>query len=106
VILSTHIVEDVTNLCQRLAIMHQGRVVAEGTPQGLTDSLRGRLWERTVSRSEASLYRSRYTVIGSQLQEGITRLTVEADAAPVGFVAREPTLEDVYFASVREPQAS
>jgi ABC-type multidrug transport system ATPase subunit len=106
VILSTHIVEDVTNLCQRLAILHAGRVVAEGTPDTLIAAWRGRLWERAIARTDASSYRSRYSVIGSQLQGGALRLIVEANTAPDGFELRDPTLEDVYFASVRSAAMS
>jgi ABC-2 type transport system ATP-binding protein len=102
VILSTHIVEDVTNLCQRVAIINDGRVVVEGTPQALTDAWRGRLWERTVSKLEADAYRSRSTTVGLQLHAGARRVIVHADAAPAGFASREPTLEDVYLASVRQ----
>jgi ABC-2 type transport system ATP-binding protein len=106
VILSTHIVEDVTNLCERLAILRSGRVVAQGTPAALTDAWRGRLWSRDVSRDEVDRIRHTVAVVGSRLAGRRMLLTAVADTAPAGFARHEPSLEDVYFASVLDRQPS
>lgn len=98
VILSTHIVEDVRQLCSRLAIVDAGRVVAEGTPDALLARLDGRVWTRTVPKHAVSTSRANYRVLSTQLYAGATRLRVLADGAPdPSFAAASPELEDVYF---------
>lgn len=102
VLLSTHIVEDVANLCERMAILANGRIVAQGTPRELTDALRGTLWQKSVARGEP------YTgsVVSSRLLAGRLLVVVRADAPPdVGFLPKEPDLEDVYFAHVPQSGA-
>jgi ABC-type multidrug transport system ATPase subunit len=93
VLLSTHIVEDVENLCERLSILDAGRVVAEGTPAELTASLVGRLWARTFSRGEP--------IRGDALHVAAAptgnRVIVAADRPPSSeYVAHAPRLEDYY----------
>ena len=98
VILSTHIVEDVRQLCTRMAILAQGRIVRAGAPDDLVDELRGRVWSRVASKSETENYRRELRVLSSQLHAGRTRVRVLADAAPdASFQAAAPDLEDVYF---------
>jgi ABC-type multidrug transport system ATPase subunit len=93
VLLSTHIVEDVENLCQRLSILNAGRVVAEGTPAQLTAKLVGRLWERNYSRGEP-LPEGALHVAATPL--GV-RAIVSAERAPsADHVAHAPRLEDAY----------
>jgi ABC-type multidrug transport system ATPase subunit len=107
VILSTHIVEDVTNLCSRVAILAGGRIVRCGTPQGLVGELRGKLWRRAVPRAELAAARERLTVISTRLREGQTVIHAVADAAPdPGFEPVAPALEDVYFATVAAARAA
>jgi ABC-type multidrug transport system ATPase subunit len=98
VILSTHIVEDVRELCSQMAIINQGAVVVQGAPQRILDEVRGRIWRRTVPRGQAEAYKAQHQVISTRLAAGSTVLHVYAEADPGdGFEAVEPALEDVYF---------
>jgi ABC-2 type transport system ATP-binding protein len=99
VILSTHIVEDVRELCGAMAIINKGRVVVAGDPRHIVDELRGKLWRKPVgSRDELGAIRAAHHVISTQLHAGTTVVHVISDVAPgVGFVPLEPDLEDVYF---------
>jgi ABC-type multidrug transport system ATPase subunit len=101
VILSTHIVEDVTNLCPRMAIIARGEIVTQGRPAELIEALAGSIWTKTVERSEVEGYRSRHTVISSHLYAGRCILHVLSESDPgEGFEAHTPDLEDVYFATL------
>jgi ABC-type multidrug transport system ATPase subunit len=101
VILSTHIVDDVTNLCPRMAIIAKGEIVKEGKPSDLINDLRGNVWAKTVDRREVEEYRGRLKVISAQLYAGRTVLHVLSDHEPgEGFVSHDPNLEDVYFATL------
>jgi ABC-type multidrug transport system ATPase subunit len=101
VILSTHIVEDVTDLCSRVGLMIDGRIVAEDTPSALIRSLAGRVWMRTIDRSELPAYRNQLDVIATRLRAGRTQIHVLADAAPdPSFEPVSTSLEDVYFATL------
>jgi ABC-type multidrug transport system ATPase subunit len=101
VILSTHIVEDVRQLCPRMAILAGGQVVSEGDPARLCAALDGRIWRRIVARETLARYRATVPVLSERLSAGKTVLRVIADAAPdTGFVPAEPELEDVYFAAL------
>lgn len=101
VILSTHIVEDVTNLCSRVAIMNRGEVLREGTPQDLIAELGGQVWQKSVTKQEAFEMQKQFDVIATRLSGGKIVLTVKADARPAaGFAAKQPDLEDVYFTHV------
>ena len=98
VLLSTHIVEDVSDLCPRMAILAGGRVVLEGEPARLIDELNGRLWRKTVAKSTVDSYRQSHTVIATRLFGGQTQLHVVSDDRPeAGFERIAPDLEDVYF---------
>ena len=98
VILSTHIVEDVTDLCPQMAIMADGRIVASGRPVELMANLDGKIWSKTVAKSEVARYRQDYQLISTRLYAGQTVLHVCADNDPGdGFAAVRPGLEDVYF---------
>ena len=97
-ILSTHIVEDVRELCSQMAIINKGQVVVHGAPNQILEEVRGRIWRRTVPRAHADRYKTEYQVISTRLAAGNTVLHVYAEAHPgEGFVAVEPDLEDVYF---------
>jgi ABC-2 type transport system ATP-binding protein len=107
VILSTHIVEDVRQLCPRMAILADGRVLVEGVPDDLVDQLRGRVWGKTVAKQDVSHYRASLHVLSSQLHAGRTRLRVLADAPPdAEFEPAAPDLEDVYFRALGERVAA
>jgi ABC-2 type transport system ATP-binding protein len=97
VILSTHIVEDVSELCQRMAIINRGEILLEAEPLAAIESLHGRVWRRIAARGEAA-GDDGLQVISTKLLAGRTVLRVYAEAAPAGFDAAEPDLEDVYFA--------
>jgi ABC-type multidrug transport system ATPase subunit len=82
VILSTHIVEDVMDLCSRMAIIHLGRVLFEGRPDNAIAALRGRVWQRSIPKSELAHYQQRYQVISSRLMGGRPFLHVLSAEAP------------------------
>lgn len=105
VILSTHIVEDVRELCSSMAIINHGSVIAQGTPSQLLDEVRGRIWRRTIPRHLADEYRARHQVISSRLAARNTVLHVYSERDPGdGFEAVEPDLEDLYFARLADVQ--
>jgi ABC-type multidrug transport system ATPase subunit len=101
VLLSTHIVSDVSDLCPNLAIMNKGRVLVTGTPQRLVESLRGRVWAVSVPRQDVAALREQHAVISTRLYAGQTQFHVIADAPPgPGFTPVEASLEDAYFAAI------
>jgi len=103
VILSTHIVDDVADLCSQMAIINEGRIVRVGEPVELLGSLRGRVWRRAVDKHALADYQSRMDVISTRLRSGQTVIHVIADSAPEqGFEPVEGELEDLYFATLTE----
>lgn len=108
VILSTHIVDDVTDLCSRVALMVDGRIVANDTPSALIESLTGKVWSRTIDKAELPAYRTQFALIATRLRAGRTQIHVLADAAPdATFEPVASSLEDVYFATLhRQRQAA
>ncbi|MDR7048223.1 ABC-type multidrug transport system ATPase subunit [Duganella sp. 3397] len=102
VILSTHIVEDVTDLCPQMAVIVKGQVLVQGEPQAAIDTLRDKVWRRTVSAEALPGYQERMNVLRTRLVGGKPQIHVYADSQPDdGFIAVEPNLEDVYFLHVR-----
>jgi ABC-2 type transport system ATP-binding protein len=107
VILSTHIVGDVSSLCQSMAIINLGRVMIQGKPSELVQALRNRIWEMPIPRAGLADYAARLPVISSRLVTGKTLIRVYSDAAPEpGFEMVEPELEDLYFKTVNPPRQS
>lgn len=101
VILSTHIVEDVQELCSRMAILSQGRVLLHGEPSVLVARLEGRVWRKVVGRSEVARYQESMPVLSTRLAAGRTAVHVLSDQSPGdGFEPAEPDLEHVYFATL------
>jgi ABC-type multidrug transport system ATPase subunit len=101
VILSTHIVEDVMELCSNMAIIHLGKVLFAGSPDVAVHSLEGKVWRKSIGRDEVKGYTSRLHVISNKLVAGRPQIHVFADSAPEeGFVPVDPDLEDVFFASI------
>jgi ABC-2 type transport system ATP-binding protein len=101
VLLSTHIVEDVSDLCTRMAIIDEGEILLEAEPLGAVNDLRGRIWRRVVSKEELSGLARAHTVISSKLFAGRTVVHVYSDTVPSpGFEPSEPDLEDVYFSTM------
>jgi ABC-2 type transport system ATP-binding protein len=102
VILSTHIVEDVTDLCTNMAIIHEGRVLYEGTPDDAIAGLRGRVWQRSIAKCDLAEHESRCQVISNRLVGGRPFLHVLSEEPPGdGFAAGVPDLEDVFFTRIR-----
>jgi ABC-type multidrug transport system ATPase subunit len=101
VILSTHIVDDVADLCARMAIIAEGRIVLQGVPHELIAALAGRVWRRTIDRAGLDACRREFSVISTRLREGRTVIHVIADDRPgPEFEPVEAVLEDVYFATL------
>lgn len=106
VILSTHIVEDVADLCPQMAILNQGRIVAEGAPSDLIARLEGKVWKKRIAKADLPAHRTQYNVISMRLTQGEVLIHVEADASPgEGFEPVAPDLEDVYFSTISASQA-
>jgi ABC-type multidrug transport system ATPase subunit len=98
VILSTHIVEDVTDLCPRMAIISKGEVLLTGKPLEAIDALENRVWKATVPKAQLAEYQARYNVLSTRLVGGEPVIHVYAESQPeAGFRQVEPDLEDVYF---------
>ncbi|MFO0592833.1 MAG: ABC transporter ATP-binding protein [Polyangiaceae bacterium] len=101
VLLSTHIVEDVTDLCPRMAILAEGRIVESGAPADLILRLRGRVWTRAADKAELATLRERFDVIATRLSAGRTVVHVLSDGPPEqGFSEAPAGLEDVYFSTL------
>ncbi len=101
VVLSTHIVSDVSDLCPNMAIINKGEVLLTGKPDELTRALQGRLWATSVPRSELAAAKLRYPVISTRLISGQTRIHVVGESKPDhAFSPVVPELEDTYFAAI------
>ena len=101
VILSTHIVDDVSDLCPRMAVINQGRVLLTGPTRELTRRLEGRVWRRTIEPHLLSDYQARLRVLAHRLRAGQLVVHVLADEAPDGgFECIDGSLEDLYFATL------
>ena len=100
VILSTHIVDDVADLCPRFAVISKGRVLLDGEPREAVARLSGRIWQRVVDRADVNTLAG-IPVISTRLHAGRNVVRVHADTTPgPGFEPVAPTLEDVYFSAV------
>ena len=107
IILSTHIVEDVRDLCPQMAILADGRILLEGAPDNLIDRLDGRIWRKEIPRDAVDRYRAEMRVISTHLHSGVTRVHVLADDLPEpGFEPVSPDLEDVYFSTLHQSRAA
>jgi len=101
VILSTHIVEDVADLCPLMAVLAGGRILLQGAPLELIEATRGRIWQKTIDRSALDAARADYRVISTRLFAGRTIIHVMADTSPgEGFEPVSGGLEDVYFSTL------
>jgi ABC-type multidrug transport system ATPase subunit len=101
VILSTHIVEDVSDLCTRMAVLVDGRVQLEGPPLELMRAARGKIWTKTIDRGALTQYRERHRILSTRLFAGRTILHVLSDNNPGdGFAPVEAGLQDVYFSTL------
>lgn len=100
VILSTHIVDDVADLCPRMAVLANGKVQLEGAPKALIAQTHGRVWKKAIDREELDEHSANHTVISTRLFAGRMIIHVMADNKPVGFEPVEAGLEDVYFTTL------
>ncbi|MEO9484169.1 MAG: ABC transporter ATP-binding protein [Ekhidna sp.] len=105
VILSTHIVDDVKELCTNMAIINQGSVLYQGSPTNALNEIQGKVWRKKVEKAELEEYKGKYTVISDRLIAGKPEIHVLADASPdSSFESVEADLEDVYFSHILTSQ--
>ncbi len=98
VILSTHIVDDVKELCTRMAIINQGQVILEGQPLSLIDQINGQVYQKSIHKSEIIKYRKEYNVINEQHFLGQPLIQILSESEPgAGFLPSQVGLEEVYF---------
>ncbi len=101
VILSTHIVEDVKDLCPNMGVVSNGKLLVHGSPDHFIQTLSGKIWKRAIQKSEIDNYRKEFNLISSKLNGG--RLTIHVysvDSPGEGFIQASPELEDVYFSTL------
>ena len=99
VILSTHIVDDVRDLCPDMAIMGDGEIVARGAPEDLISKIKGKVWRKQVEKQHVDSLKEKYQVLSTRLLMGGVIISILADEAPEnGFALDQPDLEDAYFA--------
>ncbi len=107
VVLSTHIVEDVSDLCSNMAIINKGQVLLAGDPMEVIKQAEGKVWQTVIEKSELPQYQESYNVISSRLYGGQVIVRVMNEQNPAGqFTAEAPTLEDVYFNAIKSNEAS
>jgi ABC-type multidrug transport system ATPase subunit len=105
VILSTHIVEDVTDLCPRMAMIAKGKVLIQGEPQAAIDTLHDKVWRRSISKDALPAYQEKFTVLSTRLVGGKPQINVYSETQPDdGFKRIDASLEDVYFLQLRHVQ--
>jgi ABC-2 type transport system ATP-binding protein len=101
VLLSTHIVEDVSELCTRMAIIDKGEILLEAEPLRAINDLQGRIWRRVISKQELTKMAQGHAVISTKLFAGQTIVHIYSHTSPgQGFETAEPDLEDVYFSAM------
>lgn len=101
VILSTHIVEDVRNLCTQMAILSEGTIITQGNPTALVNTIENKIWSKIIDKKELEIYQTKYEVISTKLISGKTQIRVYANTlAEEGFEKVSPNLEDFYFTAI------
>jgi ABC-2 type transport system ATP-binding protein len=101
VILSTHIVEDVRNLCPKMAILSNGQIISEGNPTALVASIEGKIWTKIIPKKDLEIYKKAFDVISTKLISGETQIRVLSEKRPeAGFEMITPNLEDFYFTTL------
>jgi len=105
VILSTHIVDDVRELCTNMAIINQGEVLMQTSPNEAISLVKGKIWTKTIDKSELEEHKSKYNVISERLVAGRPVIHVHSDTQPdASFTQTEADLEDVYFSKIKEEE--
>lgn len=101
IILSTHIVDDVRELCSNMAIMNKGQIVYNGTPSNVLQELKGKVWQKSIARNQVEEYQKDYQVISDKMVAGNPLIHVLSESNPGnGFEQVEPNLEDVFFTKI------
>jgi len=101
VILSTHIVDDVKELCTKMAVINKGEVLLEGNPLQAIDSIKGKVWKKIIDKASLPSYKQQYNVVSEKLIAGKPIIHILSEANPgEGFESVTPDLEDVYFAQI------
>jgi len=107
VILSTHIVDDVSDLCPNMAVLAAGEIVSKGTPAALVAELEGRIWKKTINKTKLDAFKAKHKVISNHLSAGQMMVRVESVSLPgEGFELAKANLEDVYFVAISESRQS
>ncbi|MGB0391244.1 MAG: ABC transporter ATP-binding protein [Salibacteraceae bacterium] len=107
IILSTHIVADVTELCTKMAIMNFGQLMFHGNPTDAIDALKGKVWQRSIERNELDHFKSEYQIISDKMVGGKPLIHAFGETNPGnGFESVVPDLEDVFFVKINEPASS
>ena len=102
VILSTHLVEDVKNLCSEMTIMNKGKILKTGQPKALISELDNKIWSKTIVKEDLEFYQTNFNIISQQLIERELQITVFSNDHLNGFEATSPLLEHVYFYALSE----
>jgi ABC-2 type transport system ATP-binding protein len=101
VILSTHIVDDVKDLCSRMVVMNQGTILFEGTPAEALGTVKSRIWKKLIDKEQLTDHKKQYHVISTHVSEGKMEVRVHSEAKPGdGFEQVDGNLEDVYFSNI------
>ena len=101
VVLSTHIVEDVRNLCPKMAILSNGEIISQGNPKELVASIEGKIWTKIIPKSDLDIYKKAFDVVSTKLVAGETQIRVLSDQKPeASFELINPNLEDFYFTTI------
>ena len=101
VILSTHIVEDVTSLCSDMAIIGSGRVLVHAPPRKIVEAVEGKIWTKKINRSDLEACKKQCSVIATHIKQSQMRIHVFSDTAPdVSFESKAPDMEDAYFSAI------
>jgi len=107
VILSTHIVDDVKNLCNRVVVLTSGHIILDGTPKGVIEDFQGKIWKKLIEKSEVEVAKEQFQVISTHISEGKVEIRVYAETQPDSdFIPVESNLEDVYFSSITKKMAT
>jgi ABC-2 type transport system ATP-binding protein len=103
ILLSTHIVEDISNLCPNMAILNAGEICFQGEPQALISTLQNRLWRKTISKNELEQVQQQYELLSVRLNSGCYQIRLVSDINPGhGFTPVEADLEDAYFHTLKQ----
>jgi len=101
VILSTHIVDDVSDLCKNMAIINEGEMLLNGKPSELIKEVDGKIWEKIIDKNDLNSYQENFNIISAKLYLGQIIVHAYSETNPDAFEKVNPTLEDVYFSSIK-----